>query len=731
MATDQPTLSKVGDDSLQLSRPRASTLQVSISPAYASNAPRYPGLDADLHRTPADIFDSLVEQDDQVTASLKDATSPKLLMRTPDLDDLPIEIRSLTERFLSSLTARTHPSPLAIEAIADLYQDFYQQAESHVATHIAARATLLSRAGNAVSDSSGPRTFKSTSRNQSTDTSAHNRNTNHEQQMLTAAEIVDRKRARRHLELQKDNLDESVERVVCEKLYDRIYRHRSGDDEERDAKLRSKTAALNLLGIGLKELHVNVSASKLATADDPTAKINEYLTPARESIRKMDDEHYPLGKLLHLKAAHKGIVDTLANLFPASSSADEVLPTLIYTLVTSLPDTLNVVSNLHFVQLFRAASRIDGETAYCLVNLEAAISFLETVDLSSLDTDRSLDEEAEPSDALTLHTGQNPLMASTDSLPLLLPPSSADVSAEKDSGNNTVVPTPTTGTSATSGPTLGHHRRLSSIIQNQKERIEAGRDSIVNTADHALESINTTLDSSIKFLFGRLQQQQSSPATKSPVTLPKTLDEARQLVSTPPLEDQTDGETNDGGGTAKNSTIKLVTVAPSSDPIRMSDGKLMEMSDSRRAARDHSTDSRASTGSGSAKQVSFATSTDKPAQSNETVGSFVNSLNPLSRFSVPSFPRFGRSISGSQPQTPPLGSSIADRVSDKSGGIESVAQPEADLSAVETLARLKSARPAEQKFLDIRDAGELKVGDVQALLLEFHRLAGILKQAVS
>lgn len=101
----------------------------------------------------------------------------------------------------------------------------------------------------------------------------------------------------------------------------------------------------------------------------------------------MDDEHCPLGKLQHLTAAHKSIVETLSQLFPSSSSADEILPTLIYTLITSADMELNVVSNLNFIQRFRASNKVDGESAYCLVNLEAAISFLETVDLSSLRAD--------------------------------------------------------------------------------------------------------------------------------------------------------------------------------------------------------------------------------------------------------------------------------------------------------------------------------------------------------
>jgi hypothetical protein len=65
--------------------------------------------------------------------------------------------------------------------------------------------------------------------------------------MLSATEMADRKKARRSLELKRFALEEAVERAVCEKVYQRIWRHRSTDDEERDsdrAQLLSRLLAL-------------------------------------------------------------------------------------------------------------------------------------------------------------------------------------------------------------------------------------------------------------------------------------------------------------------------------------------------------------------------------------------------------------------------------------------------------------------------------------------------------
>jgi hypothetical protein len=65
-------------------------------------------------------------------------------------------------------------------------------------------------------------------------------------------------------------------------------------------------------------------------AKEKEPEIREYLSAARQDILKMNEEKYPLGKVQHLTAAHKSIVEALSKIFPSTSSADEILPTLIY-----------------------------------------------------------------------------------------------------------------------------------------------------------------------------------------------------------------------------------------------------------------------------------------------------------------------------------------------------------------------------------------------------------------
>jgi hypothetical protein len=79
--------------------------------------------------------------------------------------------------------------------------------------------------------------------------------------MLTTEEIAEKKRARKALDHKRVALEEAVERRVCEKIYDRIWRHRSTQDEAQDEKLRSKTAALSVVGIGLTDLGIDLGQS--------------------------------------------------------------------------------------------------------------------------------------------------------------------------------------------------------------------------------------------------------------------------------------------------------------------------------------------------------------------------------------------------------------------------------------------------------------------------------------
>jgi hypothetical protein len=461
-----------------------------------------------------------------------------------------------------------------------------------------------------------------------------------EQQMLTAEEFADRKRARKAFEQKKILLHEAIERRLTEGIYDRIYRHRSTQDEAQDDKLRSKTAALAVVGIGPADLGVDLGESSEEGPDALVKKneqITEYLEQARKDLILMNDKRYPLGKLNCLKAAHRSIVDTLSHFHP-SSSADEIMPMLIYTLITMPPENLSVISDSNFIQRFRWEEKLEGEAAYCLTNLEAAITFLQTVDLASL---RAEEATLVPGNSGTPKTETFPpaftagLSAATSS-PVSITPENAPGTR----------PAPTSA----SLRTTVQRRRLSDLIQTPAQAIGTASDSFFNTADQGIKTIGNSLNESYRFLLGKLRD---SSADGREVIVPRTLDDARKLVGTPPPEEDISLE---------RSILALDNEDGDRSSLRRED-KVLSSAIGKRAVRDHSTDSTRSARSASSlkkglfaedhkEKASLPSQTPPTSSSNpalvESMRNLGSSLNPISRLSNMGMMRgFGRTTTPS------------------------------------------------------------------------------------
>ncbi|KAF1813056.1 hypothetical protein P152DRAFT_473574 [Eremomyces bilateralis CBS 781.70] len=669
-----------------------------------------------------------------------DAEDPPPVAFPQTFEELPIEIRSLTERFLESLSAKVHPTPPSADTLSDLFQDFYSKAETVIATHIATLSSRISRDKSpAPSSSSKGSKLSRIGAGRSRGSSLSQNGGSGEQQLLTPSEVFDRRKARKLLELKKNALEETVERAACEKVYDRIYRHRSTDDEERDEKLRSRTAALSLVGIGLKELLVSADnvpeeAMQMAAAEED--QINGWLQNARESIQLMNEERYPLGKLQHLTAVHRSIVETLSKIFPSTSSADEVLPTLIYTLIISPPASLNVISNLNFIQRFRSSSKLDGEAAYCLVNLEAAISFLETVDLSSLRADEVPQGPGKVNSIPSTPRNE----ATFTPMKLGISPA-ADPSVGNEDGARESLAKQLSSPISRAPP-----RRFSQLIQSQTNRLEAASDSlrgaVLENAEKGIDTINSTLENSFKFLFGKLreqqQQQNADSSQDTTIIVPKTLEDARKLVNTSPLSDMDD---------ASVSAASSHTEDIPDDAGSKSDSKVLDLIGGRQQMRDRSADSLRSLGSN--KKVAFADSRQatpsRTVSESATIGStsgyiapqpaggtaidsvrnFGNSINPLNRLTGMGI--FGRTVSSGSPSVTVTPS--PEQRKQLSPEERSITAKE--LKTIATIEELKKTPPPVKRFLELKDARDMRVAEIDELLKEYQRLATALRVAIS
>lgn len=549
--------------------------------------------------------------------------------------------------------------------------------------------------------------------------------------MLTPQEISERRKTRRMLDRKRIALEEAVEKKVCEKVYSRIWRHRSTLDEVRDEKLRSRTAALALVGINLRDLGITFDTSR---TEEGNNGVEDWILKARDGLLRMNEAKYPLGKLQQLAATHKNIVDLLTTLHQSSSSADEILPTLIYTLIRTPPEGINVISNLHFIQRFRATSKVDGEAAYCLVNLEAAITFLETVDLASLRSDEPL--EGPPKSISRPTTPQQeirpvwspgrPKSASVSSLSA--PPLTARGPAESQPLMfDHPLQSPENMKTSTSTPP-SHHRKLSNLFQPPAGTFGAAGDAVRSTADQGLKTISNALDGSFKLLFGRLKEQQVAGEgldTNGTIILPKTLDDARKLVEPKAEEEE---EVN---------TIPIRPLFDRPDEETASSSKpednLLTAFTGRKQSRDRSVDSVQSSGSSKRNSTIFSKAVSpSPSQppalvetspyagnaAVESMRSLGNAINPLKGFAGMSGLRgFARS-SSSGPTSAPTATPSLEKPKELSQESTSAS------SGGSVTAKIA---PPTQRYLDVATPEELKIGEVADLLNDYKRLAATLK----
>ncbi|EDN90831.1 hypothetical protein SS1G_00231 [Sclerotinia sclerotiorum 1980 UF-70] len=715
------------------SRPlRANTIQngtipsVSMSDKTTLSENRRPG-------TQSDIFEKSSEDDEENGGTT--GVSGKL---PADFDELPIELVSLADSFIDSLSAKIHPTPPSIDKLSGLFQDFYAVAANHINTHISAlssrqhRSSSPAPSASSLSSTASKIRAKAASMNKERPKVIERKSS--EQQMLTSEEINERKRARKALEHKRVALEEAIERRVCEGIYDRIWRHRSSQDEAQDEKLRSKTAALSVVGIGLVDLGVDLgieSSEEPDAAEKRELEVREWLEGARGELIAMNDEKYPLGKLNHLKAAHKCIVDTLSHFHP-SSSADEIMPMLIFTLITSRPEGIDVISNLYFIQRFRCETKIDGEAAYCLTNLEAAISFLETVDLASLRADEI------PSGPLKISSRPGtPKIEKPDPLTVSITPTALSAPATSSANPSPSVSKPTPSSLSSFRPTVQQaDRRLSDIFQSPAALGAAG-DAFLDSADQGFKSIGNSLGDSYKFLLGKLKERDSTGQAQE-ISIPKTLDDARKLISTPPPEDE--GSVS-GGSTPESPSVKEQKNVPSteskpegrsrSDSSQRLDDRVLSFIGGRKITRERSTDSNRSGGS-SSKRVSFlqdengekgTPSPQAPASNQaivESMRNLGNSLNPMNRIAGMGMMRgFGRVTT---PTTPTPTKSTA-----QDGGVADLTTTFPDLVPSLPAKEVPKIAPPNKRFMELQNPGDLKISEVMELLRDYRRLAGALK----
>lgn len=221
---------------------------------------------------------------------------------------------------------------------------------------------------------------------------------------------------------------ELVEKLLTQETYDRIFSPAHSTDVSADKNLSTRIAALNLLGLDWGGLGLDLPPSEDAQGDGSSPirtgldKIIEQCSVVLQQLQSRNCQA-PAAKLDALVSVHQIIVEGLEQLPRISlkavgeeqvkqddarivgtstdsdaepqpsassstntSSADLILPILIRLLISANPQSL--ASHLLYIQRYRSERFLStGEAAYCLINFQAAVQFIENAKPAELGLD--------------------------------------------------------------------------------------------------------------------------------------------------------------------------------------------------------------------------------------------------------------------------------------------------------------------------------------------------------
>ncbi|KAJ2911947.1 hypothetical protein MD484_g8461, partial [Candolleomyces efflorescens] len=179
-------------------------------------------------------------------------------------------------------------------------------------------------------------------------------------------------------EAEFDNAMEGMEKLVMNRLYDFTFtpqlehaqppRPITTDDLERDKVLSQRIALFGWI----EEKHLDIPEGEggkgfLMFAQQELLKINHYKAPRDKLICILNSCKVIFGLIRHLKK---------------EEGADSFLPILIFVVLKANPEHL--LSNVEFINRFRNPEKLQSEAGYYLSSLMGAVSFIETMDHTSL-----------------------------------------------------------------------------------------------------------------------------------------------------------------------------------------------------------------------------------------------------------------------------------------------------------------------------------------------------------
>ncbi|EIW58590.1 guanine nucleotide exchange factor VPS9 [Trametes versicolor FP-101664 SS1] len=287
-------------------------------------------------------------------------------------------------------------------------------------------------------------------------------------------------------EAEFDNAMEGMEKLVMNRLYEFTFtpqvakaippRPVTADDLERDRVLSQRIALFKWI----EPKHLDVpegegSEGFLMFAQQELLKINHYKAPRDKLICILNCCKVIFGLIRHLRK---------------DESADTFVPILIYTVLKANPPHL--LSNVEFINRFRNPAKLQSEAGYYLSSLMGAVSFVETMDHTSLshisqeEFERNVEDAIQSLPSTGSQTPERAFTSGSEFSGTTTPPRFAGASAShtgEESAQPLSLPTP--------GQTLGEDARR--FLQKTGDTISKPLNAISRIFNEVLDGAEDTL----------------------------------------------------------------------------------------------------------------------------------------------------------------------------------------------------------------------------------------------
>ncbi|KAK0202591.1 hypothetical protein DFS33DRAFT_1341520 [Desarmillaria ectypa] len=294
-----------------------------------------------------------------------------------------------------------------------------------------------------------------------------------------------------------DNAMEGMEKLVMNQLYQFTFtpqvvrvvprRQITADDLERDRVLSQRIALFGWV----EEKHLDIpegdgSKGFLMFAQQELLKINHYKAPRDKLICILNCCKVIFGLIRHLRT---------------EEGADSFVPILIFVVLKSNPE--NLLSNVEFINRFRNPVKLQSEAGYYLSSLMGAVSFIETMDHTSLSniTQEEFEKNVEEAIQSLPNDGDSPAIPHFTAEPLSTPSrsnSTLSSHAGEESAQPLSLPTPAQTLS-------GDAKRL---LQKTGDTISKPLNAISRILNEAIDSAASPFG---PFETGREQRTGTSP----------------------------------------------------------------------------------------------------------------------------------------------------------------------------------------------------------------------------